>query len=418
MNQTQIQRQKKLFLTASIVLNLGLLVYFKYFNFFIDNFNILISSIGVETLSWTKIALPIGISFFTFQSLSYSLDVYRKVHQPLGKVSDYMLYIVMFPQMIAGPIVRFNTVADQITERSSTLDDKLIGFFRFIIGLSKKVLIADVMGEKASEIMGATTESILLMDYSGMSSSMAWIGILAYTFQIYFDFSGYSDMAIGLGRMIGFKFPENFNNPYTAQSITEFWQRWHITLSSWMRDYLYIPLGGNRTKTKVRLYLNLWIVFLISGLWHGSSWGFIFWGFFHGFFLVIERLFLNKILKKSIPLINVIYTFVTVVLGWVVFKLEDFGQSIEYYKRLFAFEFELPKLLFINYEFIGIFCIAALFSFFTLWKPGKKLHDSIFENEYSTLKISISFVLGVVLFLLCLGSITSSTFHPFIYFKF
>jgi len=261
---------KRYLLALSVIINLGLLAYFKYANFFIENVNGLLLHLNIGSpVEWTRVILPIGISFFTFQSLTYSVDIFRNVHKPLEKLSDYILYIMMFPQMIAGPIVRFNWIADQITNRRETNDDRLLGFYRFIIGLAKKVLIANVMGAEADRIMA--------LDIATIDSTTAWFGILAYTFQIYFDFSGYSDMAIGIGRMLGFKFPENFNNPYISGSITEFWRRWHMTLGAWMRDYLYIPLGGSRVKTQGRLYFNLGFVFLVSGLWHGTDfWIFLF----------------------------------------------------------------------------------------------------------------------------------------------
>jgi len=284
-------KKKRIFLSLSVILNIGLLAYFKYANFFIENVNEILGYFGFNHVQWVKVILPIGISFFTFQKLTYSVDVYRKVHTPLKKVTDYALYILMFPQLIAGPIVRFNEIADRIEDRRKfeTIDNKLLGFFRFAIGLAKKVLIANVMGAEADRIFA--------MNADDMTTPIAWIGVIAYAFQIYFDFAGYSDMAIGIGKMIGFSFPENFNNPYISQSISEFWRRWHLTLSRWMKDYLYIPLGGNRVATKRRLYFNLWIVFLISGLWHGAAWTFIIWGAFHGLFLILDRLFLLKFFK-------------------------------------------------------------------------------------------------------------------------
>ncbi|MCB0402637.1 MAG: MBOAT family protein, partial [Flavobacteriales bacterium] len=238
---------RKVLLVWSLVLNLGLLAYFKYANFFVDNVNHLLSVFGTGQIEWIRVALPIGISFFTFQSITYSVDVYRKIHAPFEKLSNYMLYIISFPQMIAGPIVRYREIADEIIHREERIDDKLIGFYRFIIGLAKKVLIANVMAEQAEQIFSQ-------MD--GLSAASAWIGMLAYTMQIYFDFSGYSDMAIGLGKMMGLHFPENFNSPYISKSITEFWRRWHITLGTFMKEYLYIPLGGNRV-TRSRLFFNL-----------------------------------------------------------------------------------------------------------------------------------------------------------------
>lgn len=263
--------EQRIFLIISILINVGMLFYFKYANFFLDNVSAVRGYFGGPALTWEKVALPIGISFFTFEKLTYPIDVYRGVNQPLRSFWDFLLYIMLFPKLIAGPIVRFHEIAGQLTGRRAfdTADEKLAGLFRFIIGLSKKVLIANILGEQADLIfqLGPATVSVPL----------AWLGALAYTFQIYFDFSGYSDMAIGLGRAMGFQFPENFNSPYVARSITEFWQRWHLTLGRWMRDYLYIPLGGNRVNPS-RLYLNLWTVFIPSGFWHGAAWNFIAWG--------------------------------------------------------------------------------------------------------------------------------------------
>ena len=272
MDKTESNTKRKLMLLLSVSVNLGLLFYFKYSNFFIENVNVCLSLFGDKQIHWTKLILPIGISFYTFETITYVVDVYRRVHKPLTNFWDYQLYIILFPKLIAGPIIRYHDLADQIVDRKETVDDKLTGFYRFGLGLAKKVLIANQMGIVADEIFGS--------NYSELDTMTAWVGSIAYTFQIYFDFSGYSDMAIGLAKMIGFKFPENFNNPYISQSITEFWRRWHMTLGSWMRNYLYIPLGGNKVG-KTRLYFNLWIVFLASGLWHGASWSFIFWGSFH-----------------------------------------------------------------------------------------------------------------------------------------
>jgi len=292
MYRSNDKKKRNWLLTLSLSINVGLLLYFKYANFFVENVDYLLHSLGYQSVHWTKVILPIGISFYTFQTLTYSIDVYRGVHKPLKNPFQYLVYIMLFPQMIAGPIVRFNEIADQIDNRAhlETIDNKLLGFFRFGIGLAKKVLIANVMGAEADHAFSLAEGEL--------TSSIAWVGILAYTFQIYFDFSGYSDMAIGMGRIMGFKFPENFNNPYVSRSITEFWRRWHMTLGSWMRDYLYIPLGGSRVKTKRRMYFNLWFVFLASGLWHGAAWNFVIWGAFHGFFLILDKLFFLKLSNK------------------------------------------------------------------------------------------------------------------------
>lgn len=400
---------RKILLGVSIFMNLGLLAYFKYSNFFVENVNSVLGSLGVTELAWTSVVLPIGISFYTFQTLTYSVDVYRKVHAPLEKVIDYLMYIMSFPQMIAGPIVRFSSIADQITNRKEVVDDKLIGFYRFCIGLAKKVLIANVMAEQADLIFDS--------DLSQMSMGAAWIGMLAYTFQIYFDFSGYSDMAIGLGRMMGFRFPENFDSPYISKNISEFWRRWHITLGAFMRDYLYIPLGGNRVKSRGRLFFNLWIVFLLSGLWHGASWNFVIWGAYHGLFLILDRLFLIRILNKTGAFFSTLFTFFIVMIGWVIFRLEDLASIKVYLIKLFSFDFNLAINPIPSFWFITI--LAIFFSIFTAFKVGKKVEVFVLFQE--KLKISNHLVLtsvSIVLLLLSLISITSSGFNPFIYFRF
>ena len=402
-------KQKKFLLALSIFINLGLLAYFKYANFFVENLNTTLHALGLENIGWTAIALPIGISFYTFQTLTYSIDVYANVHKPLKNVWDYMLYITMFPQLIAGPIVRFNTIADQITSRTHPYDERLQGFFRFCIGLAKKVLIANVLGE--------TADAIFSLEYGTISSGTAWIGILAYTFQIYFDFSGYSDMAIGIGKMIGFKFPENFESPYTSESITEFWRRWHITLGDWMKNYLYIPLGGSKVKSKARIYINLWLVFLFSGLWHGAAWAFVFWGIYHGFFLVIERLFLSKLLKKTFKAVRIFYTFIVVVLGWVMFRIEDLSDSILYYRRLFAFDFE-PTLFQANTSFYVSMIIAVFFAFFILLPGGQSVKSIVFDRSLESKTAYILAPVCFLLFLVSLSAVSTASFNPFIYFRF
>ena len=400
---------RKWLLSLSIFINLGLLVYFKYSNFFVENVNYTLNSIGIENIEWTSVVLPIGISFYTFQTLTYSIDIYRKKHDPLEKLTDYLVYIMSFPQMIAGPIVRFSSIADQITDRKEVMDDKLIGFYRFSIGLAKKVLIANVMAEQA--------DLIFKSDYNVLSMSNAWLGMLAYTFQIYFDFSGYSDMAIGLGRMMGFKFPENFNSPYISRSISEFWRRWHITLGDFMRDYLYIPLGGNRVNSKYRLYFNLWIVFILSGLWHGASWNYIIWGAYHGIFLILDRLFLQKLLNKIGQIPSILITFVFVMFGWVIFKIEEFDKLKVYLLKLVqpseSIEFDtIPA-------FNLIICFAIVFAFIGSLKFGKKLGEFMFERDsYKVKNHLLLSILSIVLFIVSLSSITSSGFNPFIYFRF
>ncbi len=404
-------KYRRSLLTASVLLNLGLLGYFKYANFFIDNVNFILESMSFQRIEWIKVALPIGISFFTFQSLTYTLDVYRKVHKPLERLSDYLLYILMFPQLIAGPIVRFNTIADDIRDRSSneTAENKLHGLYRFSIGLSKKVLLANVLGEQVDMIYSLPAEQIDTM--------YAWIAVIAYSFQIYFDFSGYSDMAIGLGKMIGFKFPENFDNPYNSGSISEFWRRWHITLGQFMKYYLYIPLGGNRVTNRSRLYFNLIVVFLLSGLWHGASWNFVIWGAWHGIFLILDRIFLLNLLEKAGKWISVPFTYLIVLIGWVFFRVENFSSAIFYLKKMFSFSIlEIPNRF--DNDFIVILIIGCLFSFLTLTKPGKKLERLTFYSQFSNSTHVLVFLLAIILFVICSAYLTASDFNPFIYFRF
>ncbi len=410
MSQTKKRLHRQLMLALSVSVNLGLLFYFKYSNFFIENINAVLSIFGDNHIQWTKLVLPIGISFYTFETITYVVDVYRRVHKPLKNFWDYQLYIILFPKLIAGPIIRYHDLADQITDRThnDTVDNRLIGFYRFVIGLAKKVLIANHMGFQA--------DAIFAMNYSDIDTYTAWIGILAYTFQIYFDFSGYSDMAIGIAKMIGFKFPENFNNPYVSRSITEFWRRWHITLGAWMRNYLYIPLGGNRVSTKRRLYFNLWFVFLASGLWHGASWSFIVWGAYHGLFLVLERSFLHKVYDKIGKLPSTIITFFIVMIGWVFFRVEKIADAIVYLKRLFAFNFQ--NSLSFDSEFYTFLIIAFFFAFFTYFNKGQKIQDIIYFNKYTNKKHFAVFAISALLLVLCVSSITAFDFNPFIYFRF
>jgi alginate O-acetyltransferase complex protein AlgI len=400
-------KHRKRVLIATIIANVALLVYFKYVNFFIDNTNHFLHLFGLHTFKVLNIALPIGISFFTFHQLSFIIDVYRKIKPPMKKISDYALYILLFPQLIAGPIIRYNEISDQIQGRNKkfNVDEVLLGFFRFAVGLAKKVLIANVLGKEADKIFA--------LPGGELDFVLSWMGALTYTFQIYFDFSGYSDMAIGLARMMGFRFPENFNNPYVAQSITDFWRRWHISLSRWMRDYLYIPLGGNKV-SGARLYFNLWVVFLISGLWHGAEWTFIIWGAYHGFFLALERLFLLKLTSKIGAFLRVSSTFLIVVIGWVLFRAANLKQAICFFQKMFSFSY---KEFYFSAHLLSILGIAFLLSFIPIFfKPETEIKNSFLKISFGSAFIH---VMAIILFMiLCLGEITSSNFNPFIYFKF
>lgn len=409
LSKSEKKAKRKLLLITSIVLNLIFLVYYKYANFFIGNFNELLGAFGINQVGWTKVIMPIGISFFTFQSLTYTVDVYRKVHAPLNRLRDFLNYLLSFPQLIAGPIVRFNEVADQLEERNPTADDRLIGFYRFCIGLAKKVLIANVLARQANDTFDG--------DFVHMSSGYAWIAIVAYTFQIYYDFSGYSDMAIGLGKIIGFKFPENFNVPYISQNISEFWRRWHISLGNFMRDYLYIPLGGNRVNSKGRLYFNLALVFVLSGFWHGASWNYILWGVFHGTFLILDRVFLVKLLKKLGKPLSIALTFFIVMMGWVLFRLENLDAVWNFYGRLFAFDDILH--FDVHEDFSLILGIAVTFAFLPVFKWGAYwLNFTYNQNLYSWKEHTYSVLISSMLFALSWASLLASDFNPFIYYRF
>lgn len=410
MDSTNTNFKRKALLILSVGMNLGLLLYFKYSNFFIENVNSALSLFTVKQIHWTKLILPIGISFYTFETITYVVDVYRREHKPLTKFWDYQLYIILFPKLIAGPIIRYHELADQISDRSNweNNDNRLTGFYRFCLGLAKKVLIANQMGIVADEIFNS--------NYSELGTATAWIGSIAYTFQIYFDFSGYSDMAIGLGKIMGFKFPENFNNPYISQSITEFWRRWHITLGNWMRNYLYIPLGGNRVNSKYKLYFNLIIVFIASGFWHGASWSFIFWGAYHGFFLIMERAFLSKLLIRVGKLPSILFTFLVVNIGWIFFRIEHFKDALQFVKHLFIpYQFATIPL---GADFYLFFALATIFSFFCYSKFAQNIQNKIYDKPFTNL-LHISFtVISMLLFILSVCSITDSGFNPFIYFRF
>ncbi|MBQ6306005.1 MAG: MBOAT family protein [Bacteroidales bacterium] len=398
---------KKWLCALSVIIALGLLLYFKYANFFMENLNTILGWAHHEPIGWMKVALPIGISFFTFQSITYTIDVYRGTTPPSQKLTDYVLYIMMFPQLIAGPIVNYNSVATQLVSRTSTMEDRVVGFYRFVIGLGKKVLIANTMAAYADQVFG--------MAYGDLATGTAWIGILSYTFQIYFDFSGYSDMAIGLGKMMGFRFPENFNDPYTSRSVTEFWKRWHMTLGNFIMNYLYIPLGGNR-KGKGRMYFNLWLCFLLSGLWHGASWNFVLWGAFHGLFICADKLFLKNALKKVGMLPSVTITFFLVAMGWVLFRVDTAADAGAFYQALFAFKGGLTVVG--DAQFWCVFALAVIFSFLTLTPFGQRLQDRIFADSYSKPLSWTMFAITLILFVLSAGSLCVSDFNPFIYFRF
>jgi alginate O-acetyltransferase complex protein AlgI len=406
MHESKEKKSKRVLLIISLCLNLGLLFYFKYSNFFIENFN---RVLGLD-VQLAKVILPIGISFYTFESLTYVIDVFKGVHKPLKNFWQYQTYILLFPKLIAGPIVRYHDIADQITnrEKNYTPDVKLSGFLIFCLGLSKKVILANTLGMQADAVFNLPADQL--------DTTAAWVGAIAYTFQIYFDFSGYSDMAIGLCKIMGFRIPENFNNPYLSGSITEFWRRWHITLGAWMKNYLYIPLGGSQV-ANLKLYRNLIIVFLLSGFWHGASWNFILWGAFHGLFLILDRLFLSRFLTAAGKWFSVPFTFLVVVTGWVLFRNEDLAYATGLIEKMYTFRFFDGKFAMLN-DFSFMACLGLLISWFAFSKKTLLIQNKLYGEVFSNKSRWLALGLGIILYYVSLSFISALDFNPFIYFRF
>ena len=400
-------KHKKSILVLTIIANLSFLIYFKYFNFLIENYNHLFYG-NIRALD---VVMPIGISFYTFQALSYVIDVYRKECQAQKNIYKLALYICLFPQLIAGPIVKYHDVADQIEDRKIDFDKVNLGVKRFIVGLAKKVLIANTMGGIADKIFSQSPH-----DFSPI---IAWLGSLSYTFQLYFDFSGYSDMAIGLGLIFGFRFMENFNYPYISKSITEFWRRWHISLSTWFKQYVYISLGGNRNG-QIKTIRNLGIVFLLTGIWHGAQWTFVVWGVWHGLFIILEKIaHIKEFEAKShafyVQILRHLYCVLVFIIGWVIFRADDLGYAFEYVKNMFwCLPLNADGPTYTSAYYIGkletvIFVVALLCSM------------PIFKNMLYAQKKSTKLVVNtwlLVLFYLSTMTIVSNTYNPFIYFRF
>jgi alginate O-acetyltransferase complex protein AlgI len=408
-NNMENPQKKKLHLILCLVCNLGLLVFFKYANFIVHNLNALSSLMGSSyNINLSPIPLPIGISFFTFQGLSYVVDVYRKETKVQKNICDLALYISLFPQLIAGPIVRYHDVAQEIEKREITVSKSYYGVRRFIIGFAKKMLIANQAGEIADKIFAVPTNEL--------TTAVAWLGIICYTLQIYYDFSGYSDMAIGLGKVFGFNFLENFNYPYVAKSIKEFWRRWHISLTTWFRDYLYIPLGGNRV-SKGRTYVNQIIVFLLSGLWHGASWNFIFWGAYHGAFLVLERTPFEKFLKKLWAPIRHLYAIIVIMVGWVFFRAATLTEGWLYLKKMFLFT--PSNNLHYASQYLNNKVILMLLAGIIFSVPVISYIKTLIEKNKAIIALTYvrDFIL-ISIFLICLITLSSTTYNPFIYFRF
>ncbi len=405
-------------LAAAIALNLAGLLYFKYMNFLVDQVNRLFVALGAASSHWTRIALPIGISFFTFHSISYLVDVYRGTARPARTLPRYLLYVTLFPQLIAGPIVRYHDIADQIDHRDHTADRFLSGVWRFCLGLARKVLIANVVGSVADRVFASP-------DPAKLAPGAAWLGIFCYTLQIYFDFAGYSDMAIGLARMLGFELLENFNFPYIATSFTDFWRRWHISLSSFMREYLYVPLGGNRV-APWRMYLNLWIVFTLSGFWHGAAWNFVVWGAYHGLFLSLDKVRQRHGYPEPPRWLAVPMTFLLVLCGWVFFRADSLTKAVAYLGAMFgagvghgAMAREAVGMLRdpILLTTLAVGTIAALAP---LVGCQRLLKDWPTEGcePVALRRVGVRFAVSVLLLFACAAALVTGKFNPFIYFRF
>ena len=401
-----------------ICINLILLFVFKYSCFLFDNINQLLTWLKFENLPVLKLILPIGISFYTFHSISYLTDVYLKKSIAQKNIINLSLYIVMFFQLVAGPIVRYEHISNQLTERLHSIKGFSEGVERFLIGLFKKILVSNMFAIVSDEIFSSNLKEL--------NSVNAIFGLLCYSLQIYTDFSAYSDMAIGLAKMFGFEIKENFNFPYKATSIQDFWRRWHISLSTFFRDYVYIPLGGNKVKQS-RIYFNLIIVFFLTGFWHGASWNFIIWGLFHGFFIILERLFLLKYLEKTINLIRIFYTLFIVFFAWVLFKLEDLHDVIEFWKAMFNFTITNEQSLFFDFHFNSEIIFVFIISIIGVFDGYSKLYNTTTSklilfgmnqknilNFFNVLKL----LFFISLLIVCSSYLAVGSYNPFIYFRF
>ncbi len=396
----------------AITVNLLLLAAYKYANFIADNISALLLVFGVDALELSPVHLPIGISFFTFQAISYLVDVHRGTNAAQRNPLDLALYIALFPQLIAGPIIRYHDVATQIRGRQHSINDVYIGLRRFIFGLAKKLVIANPLGYVADQVFAIPAGEL--------TAPLAWLGIVTYSLQLYFDFSAYSCMAIGLGRVFGFRFLENFNYPYISQSIQEFWRRWHISLSNWFRDYLYIPLGGNRV-SEARTYLNLLIVFFLCGLWHGASWNFVIWGLFHGLFLILERAGLSRVLSRLWAPLRHAYVLLVVMVAWVFFRAEDLPYALDYLQAMAGFgsgqNLRYDALFLLSPEclwvlVLGVFLSMPVWLLIQEWldRPKKGWREAGAQLSVSIMMLLVASV--------CVLYVASGSYNPFIYFRF
>ncbi|OAS20740.1 hypothetical protein A8708_18300 [Paenibacillus oryzisoli] len=410
MNKEKDKSIRMFYFLSALIMNIGLLLYFKYSNFFVENINSILIDLHIEPIKWAVVLLPIGISFIVFHKISYIIEVFRDEKKPTDKMVDYFLYILFFPMSIAGPIIKYQDISDQIKYREYRFEDIMYGSYRFSIGLFKKVWIADNVAIIADELFKVPPDSL--------SIGYAWIGVICYAVQIYFDFSGYADMAIGLSRIMGFKVMENFNMPYLSQNISEFWRRWHISLSSWMRNYIYIPLGGNR-RSKIRSFFNLWVVFFISGIWHGANWTFVVWGVLHGILIISDKLFWLNFSKKIPKLLNILITFVFVLITWVFFRADSIGHALGYLKSMFNIFSKQSVFLTPTLYTDRSIVLIIIFSLVITFLPALNFYTYL-ENKSSRLLFSKYFMMPFSIFILLISIIkcVTNSFSPFIYFRF
>ncbi|MFZ0219853.1 MAG: MBOAT family O-acyltransferase [Candidatus Aquirickettsiella sp.] len=397
--------KKRFYLSFGIIINLSLLVYYKYSTFILDNLIIFLPSLHYSS-DFFKNILPIGISFITFEKITYLVDIYHGSGKPAASLLKYLNYIFLFPKLLAGPIVKYHEIEHQLHQRLILSTDIIVGFKRFIMGLIKKLLIADTCAEIVNQIFS--------LDANHLSCNHAWLGLFSFTLQIYFDFSAYSDMALGIARMLGFILNENFNMPYISTSFTEFWRRWHISLSTWIRDYLYIPLGGNRVGKK-RRYLNLWICFLIAGLWHGANWTFVIWGLYNGIFLIIDKLFWLKVSNKIPKLVSVAVTFPLIGFGFVIFRSSSFQQIYYYLLALFSLNHPIFNYVEITSNAIVSLIFGAIISFIPLFPGYSNVTKGCLSSKFYLL---INNLLLSVLGIFAFCKSVAINFNPFLYFKF
>lgn len=401
----------KTWVTISIAFNLSLLAYFKYTNFFVTQVNHGLYFLGFSLIGWNSVVLPIGISFFTFHKISYVVDIYRHRRPAMRRFVEYALYVTFFPQLIAGPIIRFYEISDQIKTRRETLNDFYYGVLRFSWGLSKKVLLANSCGEIA--------DNIFSLGGGSLDTKTAWLGAVAYTLQIYLDFSAYSDMAVGLGRMFGFRFPENFNRPYSSITITDFWRRWHISLSRFFRDYVYVSLGGSRV-SPARTYVNLITVFLLCGLWHGANWTFIVWGTYHGVLLILERISgYRNMPETAVPGLRRVMTLILVIVGWVFFRAPNIEYAMDFLNIMFIpVNKSLTELGPLSFVLNGRNLFFLLLSIPVFFLPRDFSAMRLWESGQTALTVSFRMVVLMGLVVYSVAMLASGSFNPFIYFQF